>query len=249
MEQLNIFKGLSTEFSSKIRKAFLYNEGVNAVFVHYNDDVFEVDDKFNITKLDSLCQSGISNIAPGCGHCIALTNSGDVFAWGYNNVYQCGNGTNDNVNTPSLIKVKKVIQIASYGFHTLVLTNEGHVYAWGANESGQCGMDQCVGVEFPKMVIVEDLNTKVVSIGCGTLFSMVVLNNGNIYGWGDNNFGQLGLGMKTRFETKPRLIESLEEITIKKIACGMGHVIALSNNGTIYSWGINEYVCKYLLNI
>lgn len=54
---------------------------------------------------------------------------------------------------------------------------------------------------------------KIISIACGKLFTMVLSNNGNVYSWGINTYGQLGIG-NCKNQTHPCLITSLVDFEI-----------------------------------
>lgn len=61
---------------------------------------------------------------------------------------------------------------------------------------------------------------------------------GEIYAWGSNVHGQLGIGKTTQREINPVLIESLTGIPIALIACGGNHSFAVSKSGAVYGWGM-----------
>jgi RCC1 and BTB domain-containing protein len=69
---------------------------------------------------------------------------------------------------------------------------------------------------------------------------MALLANGQVYGWGENGDGQLGLGRETHFERNPCYVEEFKEI--KKLSCGMHYTLALSSSNQLYACGFNEYV-------
>ena len=71
----------------------------------------------------------------------------------------------------------------------------------------------------------------VVQIACGLKHTLALTNNGEIYAWGSNEEGQLGLGQDIKKEVKPKLISSLATIPIAFIACGGYHSIVVSKSG------------------
>lgn len=57
---------------------------------------------------------------------------------------------------------------------------------------------------------------KVIYIACGEFFNIAITNNGNVYSWGINNYGQLGIDNCTN-QTHACLITSLTDVTIGNV--------------------------------
>ena len=90
--------------------------------------------------------TGVSAIATGALHSVALLNDGTVWAWGYNNSGQLGDGTTTNRSTPVQVKgpggagyLMGVTAIATGDSHSVALLNDGTVWAWGENFYGSLG--------------------------------------------------------------------------------------------------------------
>lgn len=83
-------------------------------------------------------------------------------------------------------------------------------------------------------------NAKVVKIACGQTSSMVVLNTGEVYGWGYNGNGQLGIGNNVN-QLSPCRVPGLTNVVIIKVVCGYAHTLALTDEGELYAWGANSY--------
>lgn len=82
--------------------------------------------------------------------------------------------------------------------------------------------------------MIKTLGTSVVvQIACGMKHALALTNNGELYSWGSNTEGQLGLGTDVKYEVKPKLIITLIGIPIAFIACGGYHSIAISKSGKI----------------
>lgn len=68
---------------------------------------------------------------------------------------------------------------------------------------------------------------------------------GDIYVWGSNYYGQLGLGKDAlQLEPRPKIIQSLMGIPIAFTACGGNHTFAVSKSGAVFGWG--TFLYKYL---
>jgi hypothetical protein len=83
----------------------------------------------------------VKAIAAGWWHSLALTESGEVYAWGSNGRGQLGLGDTEDRHTPTQVPgLGRVKAIAAGGEHSLALTESGEVYAWGSNGHGQLGL-------------------------------------------------------------------------------------------------------------
>lgn len=80
--------------------------------------------------------------------------------------------------------------------------------------------------------MVKVLGTNVIiQIASGVEHSIALTNDGELYAWGSNREGQLGLGSHTITEIKPKKISTLAAIPIAFIACGGYHTVVISKSG------------------
>ncbi|PSS26606.1 Ultraviolet-B receptor like [Actinidia chinensis var. chinensis] len=127
--------------------------------------------------------------------------------------------------------------IACGGAHTLFLTETGCVYATGLNDFGQLGIsdDKSYTTEPVK---VSGLPKEIIKIYAGYHHSSAVTVDGELYMWGKNSNGQLGLGKKAaKVVAVPNKVESLTGVTIKMAALGCEHSLAVTDKGEALSWG------------
>ncbi|NWV81281.1 HERC5 ligase, partial [Dasyornis broadbenti] len=68
-----------------------------------------------------------------------------------------------------------------------------------------------------------------------------VYEGGELFTWGRNTHGQLGVGSQTTLTPKPQLVERLKGIPLAQIAAGGAHSISVSLSGAVYSWGKNNF--------
>lgn len=83
---------------------------------------------------------------------------------------------------------------------------------------------------FEEVVVVEDLKL-------GDNFSTALSSKGNVYCWGSNDCGQLGIGGEQKFSFVPVQVSSVSRV--QKIACGLKHCIALTKDTQLFAWGSN----------
>ncbi len=143
--------------------------------------------------------SGLTNviaISSNGYHCLALKNDGTVWAWGYNSNGQLGDGTTSNRNVPVQVSgLTNVASISAGYMHSLAVKNNGTVSVWGQNNFGQLGDGTTIGRLVP--VQATSLTGIVTSVSAGIYSSYAVKNDGTMWSWGWNIFGQLGDGTTT----------------------------------------------------
>ena len=181
----------------------------------------------------------IALAAGGAGHSLALAADGSVYAWGAGS--QLGLGPVRQQNTPQQILAlnKTIIVIAAGLGHSLALAADGSVYAWGWNDSGQLGLGPVRHQHTPQQIL--DLKDKnIIAIAAGHNHSLALAADGCVYAWGNNRYGQLGLGAVGKQNT-PQQILALKDKNILAIVAGYRHSLALAADGSVYAWGNNTY--------
>ncbi|CAL1532706.1 unnamed protein product [Lymnaea stagnalis] len=254
-----IFSVLETELLSAIRKIFVFgNSGNEAIFITDSDDVYafgtncsnclglgDSHSSFEPRKIENLCQKKVIDVTFGSGpHVVALTQAGEVFSWGHNGYCQLGNGSSSPGFVPGQVTTnlssRMVTKVACGSHHTMALTVDGEVYAWGQNNCGQIGTGSTANQPSPRKIASVIGSRVTVAIACGQTSSMALLDNGEVYGWGYNGNGQLGIGNNVN-QPSPCRVHSLTSVIISQIVCGYAHTLALSDEGVIYAWGANSY--------
>ncbi len=176
--------------------------------------------------------TGVTAIAAGGNHSLALLSNGTVMAWGRNGYGQLGDGTTTESDVPVAVSgLSGVTAIAGGYEYSLALLSNGTVMAWGENGSGQLGNGTHTSSDVP--VAVSGLSG-VTAIAAGYWHGMALLSNGTVKTWGENDAGQLGNGTHTSSDV-PVTVSGLSGVTA--IAAGEGHSLALLSNGTVMAWG------------
>ena len=128
--------------------------------------------------------------------------------------------------------------------HTVGLSNSGQVYTWGLNNYGQLGDGTTDNKLTPTLVSFTGLQSgeTISDVFAGQYHTFVVTSNSRVYAWGRNNSGQLG-DDSTVDKLTPTLI-SFTDLqngeTLRTIAAGIGHSLAVTSAGRVYAWGRNN---------
>ncbi|XP_076757246.1 uncharacterized protein LOC143427199 [Xylocopa sonorina] len=259
LKNWSIFTLLNPKFIPEIHMAVVFGSlGNEALIVTKDDMVYAIGSNkcgclgigdtqstSELEQVTALCKKGVKTIAYGtCPHVLALTESGEVYSWGHNGHSELGNGSTEPCLVPTRIgrnlSKKFVTHIACGNHHSLALTAEGEVFAWGENNYGQVGNNTGMNQNAPRKVNSTLAGKKVISISCGHSTSMAVTDNGEVYGWGYNGLGQLGITNCVN-QADPCKLTTLVGTVIERVACGFAHAMALTNQGVLYVWGANNW--------
>jgi alpha-tubulin suppressor-like RCC1 family protein len=131
-------------------------------------------------------------VAAGWGHSLALLADGRVFAWGNNASGQLGDGTTTMRNTPGAVPGVSTAIFITCGYnHNLMAKADQSIWLWGYNSHGQLGQGDKANRLSP--VPIPAAASQIADVALGELHTLLVLTTSELYGCGDNGYGQLGL--------------------------------------------------------
>ena len=197
--------------------------------------------------------SGVTSFtaySAGGSHNLGMGSNGKLYAWGNNTFGELGNSTvpTQGVEAFSAVPVTVDLPTGVTGFTTFsageddnfALGSDGKLYAWGNNVNGQLGTNSndVTNVALTPVVLPAGV-TSFTSFKAGGFHSMGIGNDGKLYAWGYNNFGELGNNSHTT-SLVPVLVNLPSGVT-NYTAYGVGgnYSIAMGNDGKLYSWGAN----------
>ncbi len=183
-------------------------------------------------RLCAVAMTAASGLAIGAGAAVAVPTPDSGPAAG---------GTTVTVEVPQF----RFTQVAGGGTgFTLAVGTDGRAYSWGANswgsESyGQLGDGTTTDRSAPGLVALPaGVTATQVAAGCG--HGLALTAGGQVYTWGDNDFGQLGDGTTTGRGT-PGPVDLPSGATVTQVAAGCYHSLAVTSDGQIYAWGDNLF--------
>ncbi len=139
---------------------------------------------------------------------------------------------------PAHAMEKGSMKIISNGDTTLLIESDGTVKSWGRNKYGEVGngttVDQITPIVIPELTNIKEI----VANDYGSGFFIALDNDGKVYSWGYNGYGQLGLGTTTN-QLTPALVSSLP--TVSEIILNGYTTYAITTEGDVYAWGLNTY--------
>ena len=200
-----------------------------------------------------ICSYNFSQTISGGGsHCLAICTDKTVRAWGRNTDGRCGDGTTTTPTTPITVvtgasgcatNLCNIIAVAAGNTHSLALKSDGTVWAWGLNTNGQLGDNTTTQRTSPVQVLAGASGCatnlcNITAITAGLSVSVALKSDGTVWTWGLNGNGQLGDGTTTQRNTAVQ-VSGLTNIIAISASCFGSHVLAIKNDGTVWTWGSN----------
>lgn len=197
-------------------------------------------------------------------HSLAIDDSGQVYSWGEDKYGQLGRGENgyNNCSRHCRLDIDKITTLddalmISAGYkHNLVLTKEGDVWAMGYNKEGQLGDGTTSNSSTPVKVDFSGAQNvgHIIQVVASSDSSYALDDRGQVWGWGSDSYANMGGGSTckavdgcTNTTSTPVRITVIPEATsnemsgekVSQLAAGRDHVLALTNQGSVYGWGLN----------
>ncbi|MBN2897410.1 MAG: hypothetical protein JXO44_01450, partial [Clostridia bacterium] len=183
--------------------------------------------------------SRIENVVEGSlgsDFSVIRTYDGLVFCSGRNGFGQLGSGNRQSSKVFKKVwGMESIISVGAGDAFAGALSAGGEVYMWGNNEDGQLGKaTDSKYSELPELV--QGLGA-VKQLSVGSTHILALLYDGTVMAWGDNRYGQLGLG----YAGKPVYTPVQTELKgISRVYAGKGYSLAATEKGRIVAWGQNN---------
>jgi len=179
---------------------------------------------------------GWSTVSAGPGFTAAVKANGELWTFGLNGSYQLGLGDTIAKNVPTKVGTATdwATVSAGWGFCAAIKTN-GDLWTWGANANGQLGLGDTTVRTIPTKLTLYGDNWAKVSAGWG--FCAAIKTNGDLWTWGSDENGRLGLGGTGDISTPANVTSAGNEWA--DLSARDDFVVAVKTNGDLWAWGAN----------
>ncbi|PYN80930.1 MAG: hypothetical protein DMD96_12750 [Candidatus Rokuibacteriota bacterium] len=178
--------------------------------------------------------SGITTavaIDAGIFHVCALLQDGSARCWGRNGDGRLGNGSTANSSTPTAVPGVNPVALGAGAEHACAVLGDGTVRCWGDNNWGQLGNGSPEGTTSTIPAAPATGITTAIATSAGAEHNCVLLRDGTVRCWGNNNFGRVGVGT-TAAGTRPCL--NSPSCAFSPVAVdGIGGVVWTSSDTTV----------------
>jgi alpha-tubulin suppressor-like RCC1 family protein len=230
----------------------------NLLYCWGRNDVGELGNGTNVDSLvpiavemtGQLSGKTIKTFSVGRDHSCAIASDDKAYCWGAGTSGRLGTGNSANSSIPIPVSSTLTFKSIEVGnAHSCALALDGNAHCWGGNTNGQLGDGGNSGSFslIPVGVIMDGalsgLTIKNLALATGSDHSCALASDNNLYCWGLNAYGQLGIGTAGGISNVPLKIQTtgvLNGLTIKSAAVGGAHTCAIASDENLYCWGDNS---------
>ena len=185
-------------------------------------------------------------VSAGLSTVAAIRSGGTLFAWGLGTSGQIGDGSFVSRSSPVQVASDESFTLVSAGAsHIAAIRSGGTLFTWGFNNTFQLGLNY-VGIPPTPFWNIDQINTYVTptspttsityswtALASGVGFNLGITNNGTLFAWGKNVFGQIGDGT-----TVDKLIPvQIGSSSWTAVAASLHTSYAIRSGGTLFAWG------------
>ena len=177
--------------------------------------------------------SSWSSVSVGASQMAAIRADGALFTWGYGGQGSLGDGNNfSNRSSPIQIGTSSWSTVSVGTNWMAAIRSDGALFTWGTNSNGPLGLN--TGFSDAKSSPVQVGTSSWASVSAGTSSAMGITVDGALYGWGGNNFGQVG-DLTTVGKSSP--VQIAAGTSWSSVSTSGNHTAAIKSDGTLWTWG------------
>ena len=180
--------------------------------------------------------SNWASVSADAIHSLAITTTGELWAWGLNDRGATGLGTTSGITlVPTRVgTASNWASVSAGALYSFAITTTGELWAWGYNANGRTGLNTTVGNTLVPTRVGAASNW--VSVSAGWNHSLAVTTTGELWAWGSNQYGRTGLSSmgNTIVPTRVGTTSNWDSVS-----AGLYHSLAITTTGELWAWGSN----------
>ena len=171
----------------------------------------------------------------GANHTMAITEEGELWAWGSNDWGKLGDGTTTTRLYPVHI-MDNIVYVSNGNYHTMAIDEFGGLWGWGNNAWGQLGDGTTTDRLYPVRIMAG-----VMHVSAASNHTMAITSDGRLWGWGNNANGQLGTGSAASQYLFPvHVMDNIEYVLAYFNGwANASHTLVITRHGELWGFGNN----------
>lgn len=135
-----------------------------------------------------------------------------------------------------------ITQVSCGDHHAAFISGDGFLFSFGRNTEGQLGVGDQTLVKSSAPLLVDSLqrgdeSSQIMQVSCGGNQTAVILSSGELFTWGEGQYGATGLGTQQNVYS-PTKVE-IPGVRFLQVSCGKRHTLAIDVHGAVYITGDN----------
>ena len=188
-------------------------------------------------------------VSSGKGYMAIVTVDGELFTVGSGCDGKLGHGTEDDEAVPRKVEAlagECVVWVSCGRWHTAVLTSDGKLFTFGCGYEGQLGHGTGDKTKYdnemlPRKVEGVLVGKFVTQVGCGRFHTAALTSNGELFTFGEGDFGQLGYAQSDHYKVLSDSNQVLPGRRIVWLSCGANHTAVVTLEGELITFGQAQF--------
>ncbi len=176
-------------------------------------------------------------VSSGAGYFMAIKTTGSLWACGFGVFGALGTGNSSSALVPVQVGTSSWTSVsAGSAWSTSAIKADNTLWAWGLNTNGQLGLNDTVHRSSPVQIGTSTWSKVSSGTNPGVIMA-ISFTNKQLYIWGQNSSGQLGLGETIGARSSPMFVRSVTE-SWNAISAGAATTIGIRSDNTLWAWGL-----------
>ena len=182
-------------------------------------------------------------VAVGRNRSYTITENGVLWHWGVQQNLPVNCRVSQDGSPVSVME--DVVFVSAGGSHTMAITSDGVLWGWGENLFGQLGDGTRYGSDgtiFTNQTIPVPILENVTYVSAGARHTMAITDDGILWGWGHNAYGQLGIGTAGYIYSEHAFVLRPVPImeNVRTVSAASSHTMAITFDEELWGWGSNR---------